>query len=111
MLSRDSYLTLFFSLDFVFTPEDTNETASSHTHDIKTSILDELRSASDKARTNLVIQEWSCGLTPQSLAKDSDPKGARRTFCESQMYVYSNVTAGWGFWSKDDELLTIVCSS
>lgn len=58
-----------------------------------------MAAAASNQRGNLIIGEWSCALTPDSLANTSDPLTARRLFCESQEQVYTNTTAGWGFWS------------
>ncbi|CCL98443.1 uncharacterized protein FIBRA_00440 [Fibroporia radiculosa] len=88
---------------FVFTPSDNTEPASQHTSDIQGSIADSLRSAASQARNNLVVDEWSCALTPQSLAGESNPDQARRDFCIAQLDTYTNATAGWGFWSYDKE--------
>ncbi|KAG5639515.1 hypothetical protein H0H81_000660 [Sphagnurus paluster] len=84
---------------FVFTPSDEAEPASDHTKDIHSTISDSLASASAKQRRNLVIDEWSCALTPQSISNEPDQERARRDFCEGQMNVYTDTTAGWSFWS------------
>ncbi|PCH38120.1 glycoside hydrolase family 5 protein [Wolfiporia cocos MD-104 SS10] len=88
---------------FVFTPSDAAESANQHTVDIRTSIASDMTNASSLARRNLVIDEWSCALTPQSLANDPDPNQSRQAFCEGQMDMYTNTTAGWGFWAYDKE--------
>jgi glucan 1,3-beta-glucosidase len=85
--------------DFVFTPQDDSESADDHTQDITGSIAQSLAAASQNQRNNLVVDEWSCALTPDSLSKEKDPESARKRFCEGQMQVYQNTTAGWGFWS------------
>lgn len=83
---------------FVFTPSDDEEPATEHTSDIKGAIAGSLAKASAQQRRNLVVDEWSCALTAESLLHESDPDGARRDFCTGQMIVYANDTAGWGFW-------------
>jgi glucan 1,3-beta-glucosidase len=83
---------------FVFSASDEEEPAAEHTSDIKSAIADSLAKASIQQRRNLVVDEWSCALTADSLAHVSDPDGARRDFCTGQMEVYANETAGWGFW-------------
>ena len=83
---------------FVFTPSDDEEPATEHTSDIKGAIAGSLAKASAQQRRNLVVDEWSCALTAESLLHESDPDGARRDFCTGQMTVYANDTAGWGFW-------------
>lgn len=85
---------------FVFTPSDDAEPVNQHTTDVETSIAGSFASASDQTRRNLVIDEWSCALTPQSLSAVSDPDQARQAFCEGQMSVYANTSAGWGFWGE-----------
>lgn len=91
---------------FVFTPSDEQEPATAHIKDIKGSVTDTLVSASDHQRRNLVVDEFSCALTADSLAHESDPDGARRAFCTGQLGVYANATAGWSFWCE-----CILCSS
>ncbi|KZT68201.1 glycoside hydrolase family 5 protein [Daedalea quercina L-15889] len=88
---------------FVFTPSDDAEPATQHTTDVETSIADSYAAASTEARRNLVIDEWSCALTPESLASVPDPDQARKDFCQGQMNVYTNTTAGWGFWAYNKE--------
>lgn len=83
---------------FVFTPSDDEEPAAEHTSDIESAIASSLAKASAQQRRNLVVDEWSCALTAESLAHESDPNGARRDFCTGQMRVYANATAGWAFW-------------
>ena len=40
----------------------------------------------------MIIGEFSCALSQQSLAKESNPAEARRNFCTTQMEVYANVS-------------------
>ncbi|KAF8546974.1 glycoside hydrolase [Imleria badia] len=88
---------------FVFTPADESEPASQHTGDVKGPISGDLGTADTKDRDNLVIGEWSCALTDQSLSTQRDPDEARRQFCTTQMGVYTNMSAGWSFWSYNKE--------
>jgi hypothetical protein len=83
---------------FVFTPSDQAEPASQHTLDVESGIADAFLAASNRVRRNMIIGEWSCALTPQSLADDDDADQVQREFCEQQMKVYANTTAGWMFW-------------
>lgn len=83
---------------FVFTSSDNEESASDHTDDIRGPILGTLQRASDQDRRNLIIGEWSCALTPKSLANEPDPLQAQREFCTAQLEMYTNTTAGWSFW-------------
>lgn len=83
---------------FVFTPSDESEPASQHTSDIQGGIADSLRDASLQERRNLVVDEFSCALTGDSLQDESDPDQARREFCTGQVNIYANTTAGWSFW-------------
>lgn len=85
---------------FVFTPSDEAESVAGHIEDVRTSISTDLAQASARQRRNLVVDEFSCALSPESLAEESDPDGARREFCEGQMDLYQNQTAGWAFWGK-----------
>ncbi|KAI0780754.1 glycoside hydrolase [Trametes elegans] len=88
---------------FVFTSSDAVEPASQHTKDVQSSVTNSLAAASDRQRRNLVVDEFSCALTAQSLAEEEDPDGARRAFCEGQMELYQNETAGWAFWAYNTE--------
>ncbi|KAJ7109259.1 glycoside hydrolase superfamily [Mycena epipterygia] len=88
---------------FVFTPQDRSKSASQHTKDIETSVSDSLAKASTNQRDNLVVGEWSCALTPQSLSNEPDEMAARRDFCTAQLEVYSTTTAGWSFWAYKKE--------
>ncbi len=85
---------------FVFTPADKAETATDHIQDVHGSISDKLVAATERQRRNLVVDEFSCALTDQSLQNESDPDGARRDFCTGQMEIYQNETAGWAFWGE-----------
>ncbi|KAF8894654.1 glycoside hydrolase superfamily [Infundibulicybe gibba] len=89
---------------FVFTPSDSAEPAAQHTADMRNTVADELSGAATRARGNLVVDEWSCALTPQSM-ESAGPNGseARRNFCTAQVEVYTNTTAGWSFWSYTKE--------
>ncbi|KAI0093534.1 glycoside hydrolase [Irpex rosettiformis] len=88
---------------FVFTPHDESEPASQHTSDVENDIADSLQGVSDRQRRNLVIDEFSCALTGDSLKDEDDPDEARKEFCTGQMEVYTNTTAGWAFWAYRKE--------
>ncbi|KAI0724054.1 glycoside hydrolase superfamily [Cerioporus squamosus] len=88
---------------FVYTASDASESASHHTQDVHEFIAKDLGAASDHQRRNLVVDEFSCALTDQSLAGEDNPDEARREFCEGQMEIYQNETAGWAFWAYDKE--------
>jgi hypothetical protein len=83
---------------FVFTEDDFKKPANQHIKDIEGGIADAFRNAALGERRNLVIGEWSCALTEESLKNQKDKVQAQREFCTAQMQVYSNVTAGWMFW-------------
>ena len=95
---RDDFVVQDHHSYFVFTPSDDEEPATEHTSDIKGATAASLANASAQQRRNLVVDEWSCALTMDSLAHESDPDAARRDFCIGQMAVYANTTAGWAFW-------------
>ncbi|PPQ67653.1 hypothetical protein CVT25_012681 [Psilocybe cyanescens] len=83
---------------FVFSPSDQEESGTQLTVDVQDAIAKSLVDVSTKQRRNLVVDEWSCALTPSSLAKDKDAHDVQKKFCEEQMKVYRNATAGWAFW-------------
>ncbi len=85
---------------FVFSPQDDSESASGHTADIDGGIEASLAADSLQARGNMLVDEWSCALTEQSLQNEQDPDQARLNFCTAQANVYTNTSAGWSFWCK-----------
>ncbi|KZT26278.1 glycoside hydrolase family 5 protein [Neolentinus lepideus HHB14362 ss-1] len=89
---------------FVFSSPDIAESASQHAADVQSSILTDLQNAAVVSHRNLVVDEWSCALAPQSLAQESDKSGAQQRFCADQAMIYSDVIAGWSFWAymKED---------
>ncbi|KXN92012.1 Glucan 1,3-beta-glucosidase 3 [Leucoagaricus sp. SymC.cos] len=88
---------------FVFTDDDSRKPAYQHTKDVKGGIASAFWNTASGERRNLVIGEWSCALTEESLKNHKDKVQARKDFCTAQMEVYSNVTAGWMFWSLKNE--------
>ena len=74
--------------------------ASEHISNINGPIAEELKGSATRLNDNLVIGEWSCALTSDSLKAESDPQGAQSTFCQRQMDVYSRAGGGWSFWSE-----------
>jgi hypothetical protein len=74
--------------------------ASTHITNVNGPIADELKGSAKRLNDNLVIDEWSCALTSDSLKAESDPQGAQSTFCRTEMGVYSRVGGGWSFWSN-----------
>ncbi|KAF8597905.1 glycoside hydrolase [Ceratobasidium sp. AG-I] len=91
---------------FVFTPSDSAKPAAEHISSVDTAVLSALSSASKKARHNIVVDEWSCALTPQSLSfvsSGAKQLAARKSFCSQQVSVYLRSTAGWSFWSYKTE--------
>ena len=49
---------------------------------------------------NLIIGEWSCALSEDSLRLEENPIASRRQFCEVQEKTYRDVGAGAAFWSE-----------
>ncbi|KAF8810115.1 glycoside hydrolase [Phlegmacium glaucopus] len=88
---------------FVFTDSDRLEKASQHTANVQGGIADSLSRVSGRQRRNLVIDEWSCALTQESLQNEDDVDQVRKDFCTTQLNVYRNTTAGWSFWSYKKE--------
>ncbi|KAJ3887351.1 glycoside hydrolase superfamily [Lentinula edodes] len=88
---------------YVYTPQDDVEPAENHTTDVQTTVTSQLASANDTLPHNLIIGEWSCALTPDSLKNESDPQQARRDFCTAQYVAYTRDTPGNSFWSYKKE--------
>ncbi|KDR81860.1 hypothetical protein GALMADRAFT_240110 [Galerina marginata CBS 339.88] len=103
LAKRKDFVVQDYHSYFVFTPSDQQESGAQHTVDVEGAIADALNRAAQKQRRNLVVDEWSSALTPQSLKDDNDADTVRREFAAAQMEVYSNATAGWAFWSYKKE--------
>ncbi|KAL0573271.1 Glucan 1,3-beta-glucosidase 3 [Marasmius crinis-equi] len=99
--NRTDFVVLDHHSYFVFTPSDAAEPASQHTSDINTQVSDELKS--NLPRHNVVVGEWSCALTPESLEHEENKDQSVRDFCRTQLDVYTEDTAGWAFWSYKTE--------
>ena len=95
---RQDFVVQDYHSYYVFTPSDASTPASKHSENVENGIFQMLISASGNQRRNLVIDEWSCALTTQSLSFEKDPDEARRRFCTGQMGVYATTAAGWSFW-------------
>ncbi|KAF5324539.1 hypothetical protein D9611_004242 [Ephemerocybe angulata] len=91
---------------FVYTDGDRQQSAVDHVRDISSTVSSTLHTASDKVRRNMVVGEFSCALTPESMAGSSAHDGdrARKDFCGGQLDIYADRTSGWHFWSymKED---------
>lgn len=98
--NRTDFIVQDYHSYYVFTPADEREPASQHTTDVQGFISERLEEASWNERRNLVVDEWSCALTDQSLSQEADQEGARREFCSGQMDVYAKAAAGWSFWGE-----------
>ena len=83
---------------FVFTESDKAESGSRHLVDVNGTIAETLVGASRTERRNLVVDEWSCALTPESLKQDDNADAIQKQFGLEQIKVYTNATAGWSFW-------------
>jgi glucan 1,3-beta-glucosidase len=59
--------------------------------------------SANSVRRNMVIDEWSCGLSDNALMGVQDQEAARRAFCTGQMQTYANTTAGYAFWAYKTE--------
>ena len=98
--NRQDFIVQDYHSYYVFTPSDASTPASKHSENVENGIFQMLISASGNQRRNLVIDEWSCALTAESLSPEEDPDEARRRFCTGQMGVYATAAAGWSFWGK-----------
>ncbi|KAJ3726080.1 glycoside hydrolase superfamily [Lentinula raphanica] len=88
---------------YVYTPQDDVEPADNHTTDVQTTVTAQLASTDYDSPHNLIVGEWSCALTPDSLKNESDPQQARRNFCMAQYAAYTRDTPGNSFWSYKKE--------
>jgi hypothetical protein len=93
--------------DFVFSAEDNLKSSTTLAVDVRTNVSTSLLSATNRARGNLVVDEWSCALQSSALDADVDKDGARETYCTGQMETYANGTAGWSFWSESQSVLSL----
>ncbi|KAJ7285959.1 glycoside hydrolase superfamily [Mycena rebaudengoi] len=101
--SRDDFVVQDHHSYFVFTPSDGSKPASQLTKDVNTTTSDSLAAACAHQRCNLVVDEWSAALTPESISKEADQVKARQDFGTAQVEVYSTTTSGWSFWSYKKE--------
>jgi len=85
---------------FIYTDPDRQRSASEHAKDVGEAVSSSIRQASDQVHRNMVIGEFSCALTPESMALNRGDTGvqARRDFCASQIDTYTEHTGGWHFW-------------
>lgn len=88
---------------FVYTNADTSKSATQLTNGINGGVSSHLSSSASKLRRNLIVGEWSCALAPSSSKKESNPQGAQKNYCQSQLDVYSKQAAGWAFWAYKKE--------
>ena len=88
---------------FVFGSDDSHDTIKQETDKVDGPVANDLSSAYKKTHKNLVVGEWSCALTPESLSKEKNPDSSREKFCQGQEQTYSNNSAGWHFWSYKTE--------
>ena len=101
--TRQDFVVLDHHSYFVFDSTDENTPVPQVTSEFvpgQGTVSDQLLSASSEDNRNIVVEEWSCALSSQSLANATDADEARREFCTGQMESYANATAGWGFWSE-----------
>jgi glucan 1,3-beta-glucosidase len=101
--AREDFVVLDYHSYFVFTPSDSAEPASGHTSDIQTSIQDRLEVSYKRLRQNMIVGEWSCALTPESLDAEQDHTQARKDFCMAQYDLYSENSSGHHFWCKSNK--------
>lgn len=101
--SREDFVVEDHHSYFVFNANDTENSVTADTKEVDTSVFDQLKSASKRERRNLVVGEWSCALSQNSLAGQKDPQGSRKEFCTGQQVSYANSTAGSFFWSYNME--------
>lgn len=86
---------------FVYTDTDRQESAVQHAQDIGSTVSSFLQKASDTVHGNIIIGEYSCALTPESMAQNpGDGENARKDFCGGQVDTYAARTGGWHFWGQ-----------
>lgn len=84
---------------FVYTDSDRQESAVQHAQDIGNIVSSFLQKASDQVHRNMIVGEYSCALTPESMAQNPvDGDKARKDFCGGQVDTYAARTGGWHFW-------------
>ncbi|KAJ2922467.1 hypothetical protein H1R20_g14635, partial [Candolleomyces eurysporus] len=84
---------------FVYTDSDRQESAVQHAKDIGDAVSSFLQKASDQVHRNMIVGEFSCALTPESMAQNPDDGDkARKDFCGGQVDTYAARTGGWHFW-------------
>lgn len=104
---RTDFVVLDHHSYFVFTDGDRMTRASQHIANVRNGIAQSLSQASNRQHRNLVIDEWSCSLDPGSLQNEDDVEQVRKDFCTAQLDVYTNTSAGWGFWCNSYHLCLV----
>ena len=91
---------------FVYTDTDRGLSAMEHAKNVGDLVSSALHQASDKVHQNMIIGEFCCALTPDSMSKspETDGRAARIDFCSGQVVTYGERTAGWHFWGEFDRL-------
>lgn len=100
---RDDFVVQDTHSYFVYTQQDKDMDAKSHTSQIKKQVLGALKHQSGKARGKMVVGEWSCALNSKSLSNAHNKHKATSSFCQAQTNTYRKATAGVMFWSWNME--------
>lgn len=96
---RDDFVVQDHHAYFVFGDAGCKD-ASDHATEIGKVVSASLSEVASCQRRNLIVGEWSCALTPQSLEHEDDAEAAKKAFCDQQLNVYTNAIPRWAFWSK-----------
>lgn len=88
---------------FVYTQQDRDMSANTHTKQISGSLEGSMTSQAKKANGKVIVGEWSCALNPKSLSNSKHKKKDESQFCQAQIDTYRDSTAGVLFWSWNME--------
>lgn len=98
VINSDEFVVFDFHSYFAFNNKKDSEEKISAA--IRGPINDLFVERQNTTRDRFVIGEWSCALDPQSLSKDRATREDQvADFCQTQIDVYRNSTAGLYFWS------------
>jgi glucan 1,3-beta-glucosidase len=97
--ARPDFVVLDHHLYRCFTPGDAAQSGDEHAAALRNS--SPLPPLSSAARGNLIVGEWSAGLSPSSLRSNEagEQDRQRRVWVRAQLEAYEASCGGWFFWT------------
>jgi len=98
---REDFVAMDRHIYRCFTPKDKEKSGEQQAEDIRGHTRDELRKYHHSAHGNIIIGEWSAGLSPEGMphgANAGEQDRQRRVFVKAQREVFNENCAGQFFW-------------